>query len=809
MKSIFCLIITCLTLSTVLFAQEGKSDSLNLSLEHLKTYHEKFPEEGIYLHFDKPYYAVGDVIWFKAYVTLGDENLLSAFSKILYVDLLEEHGKTIRSLRLPVTAGISIGDFALDDSLASGIYTIRAYTQWMRNFSKEHIYEKNIAIGRLDQLSQAEVTSNPSATTSKSSQKGSTIPESDIQIFPEGGTFQQGVENDVFVQIPEQAEAGLKGRVLDQDGGVIDVFDINAKGWGVFQFLPQANQAYKIVVEGRNGKILESGFQTDSLLSYALKINNFIPGDVIMQLSVTDTRKLNQAIYLVVQHKGKVFYASKAVPTDKELIVRIPKANLGTGVREVSLFSADMQPLLSRSFFIDHESKYLPLEVVFDKAVYDTHDKIRVEITAGSEMDSLRISSLSAAIVNITQAPVDSLNEENIYSRVLLGRTGSMVLPQMAGAEHVFEQSRELDRYMLSYSRENVWSRMDSSQTVYPIEQDMQVRGQITRYNGKPEPQAKVTLFSPSAGIMIDTVADENGRFAFDRLLFYDSVTFVIQGRTQKGKKNVEIHLDDIPGKFVESQGAQHKLSVNANEKLMAYLQQNIDYYKQLYQSGKLGNSILLNEVQVTTSRENFEHSSNLNGAGNADQIIRAEDLSTCSDLATCLMGRLTGVMFRNGIPYSTRSDNIPMQIIVDGMPMEPDELSMIAPMDVDYIEVLRTIGTTAVYGSMGSGGVLLITTKQGVDRSKRHIFTPGVVTYSPQGFYQIQAFPETNPELMDPTFDKRTTIFWKPDIVTDESGKSYFEFFAGGQPGTYRIVLEGMDLQGRLGRHVSTVEVR
>ena len=29
-----------------------------------------YPIEKVYLHFDKPYYAVGDTMWFKAYLTL-------------------------------------------------------------------------------------------------------------------------------------------------------------------------------------------------------------------------------------------------------------------------------------------------------------------------------------------------------------------------------------------------------------------------------------------------------------------------------------------------------------------------------------------------------------------------------------------------------------------------------------------------------------------------------------------------------------------------------------------------------------------
>ena len=46
------------------------------------------PTEKAYLHLDKPYYAVGDTIWFKAYVTV-DLHIPTPLSKVAYVDLTD------------------------------------------------------------------------------------------------------------------------------------------------------------------------------------------------------------------------------------------------------------------------------------------------------------------------------------------------------------------------------------------------------------------------------------------------------------------------------------------------------------------------------------------------------------------------------------------------------------------------------------------------------------------------------------------------------------------------------------------------
>src|SRR5690606_24133401 len=142
----------------------------------------------------------------------------------------------------------------------------------------------------------------------------------------------------------------------------------------------------------------------------------------------------------------------------------------------------------------------------------------------------------------------------------------------------------------------------------------------------------------------------------------------------------------------------------------------------------------------------------------------------------------------------------------MDGMYMEPDALSMIDVFDVETIEVLRGIGNTAVYGSMGSGGVIIITTKRGDGGSfSRDSYTPGVVTHSPQGYYAVREFYA--PDYSAPVDslagmkDLRTTIHWAPNIVTDDVGAASFEFYTAETPGTYRIVVEGLDIYGRLAR--------
>ncbi|MDB5004733.1 MAG: carboxypeptidase regulatory-like protein [Mucilaginibacter sp.] len=122
-------------------------------------YNSEYPFEKVYLHFDKPYYAVGDTIWFKAYlttdVTINDDmtknkHLPSTVSKVVYVDVLTSKDSTVQRLKLPVTDGMAYGDIKLlKENYAEGNYHIKAYTNWMRNFDAAYYFNKTIPIGTI------------------------------------------------------------------------------------------------------------------------------------------------------------------------------------------------------------------------------------------------------------------------------------------------------------------------------------------------------------------------------------------------------------------------------------------------------------------------------------------------------------------------------------------------------------------------------------------------------------------------------------------------------------------------------------
>ncbi len=84
-------------------------------------------------------------------------------------------------------------------------------------------------------------------------------------------------------------------------------------------------------------------------------------------------------------------------------------------------------------------------------------------------------------------------------------------------------------------------------------------------------------------------------------------------------------------------------------------------------------------------------------------------------DLATLLQGKVAGVDVNAGsirIRGVTSFNNTDPLVVVDGFLGET--MNTVNPNDIENIEVLKDASSTAIYGSRGANGVILITTKKG-----------------------------------------------------------------------------------------------
>ncbi|RYF25885.1 MAG: hypothetical protein EOO42_02850 [Flavobacteriales bacterium] len=139
-------------LLVVFFALMVTWGSLNAQLalplgSKIENYKKAYPIEKNYLSFDKPYYNVGDTIWFKTVLLNGDLSG-SIRSDKMHVELFNDSLILLENRVIPLNNGLGFGDFALDFNLKGGNYTIRAYTNWQQNFGNDYFFQKSFYIGK-------------------------------------------------------------------------------------------------------------------------------------------------------------------------------------------------------------------------------------------------------------------------------------------------------------------------------------------------------------------------------------------------------------------------------------------------------------------------------------------------------------------------------------------------------------------------------------------------------------------------------------------------------------------------------------
>ncbi len=255
MKNRYLIYLTIFCSSILCFGFITEEDPLKALLSKLEGYNEATIREKVHLHLDKPYYTIGDTIWFKSYIVNAENNQLSNRSKVLYVELINENDSLKKSLRLPVTAGLAWGDFILSESFAEGSYRIRAYTNWMRNFDEGFFFDKTITVGNSLSILNTSTKAGPQTTVKKAIPVKATSSDINVQFFPESGNIVSGIRSKIGFKVIGADGLGKKatGYVVNSSSEKVAEFSSEYAGMGTFSLTPVAGQVYTAKVKFDNG----------------------------------------------------------------------------------------------------------------------------------------------------------------------------------------------------------------------------------------------------------------------------------------------------------------------------------------------------------------------------------------------------------------------------------------------------------------------------------------------------------------------------------------------------------------------------
>jgi alpha-2-macroglobulin len=149
---------------------------------------------------------------------------------------------------------------------------------------------------------------------------------------------------------------------------------------------------------------------------------------------------------------------------------------------------------------------------------------------------------------------------------------------------------------------------------------------------------------------------------------------------------------------------------------------------------------------------------------------------SSTVSVQSALEGRVAGVSINSSVRQDIRirgnsslNADGKLLYIIDGKPYLGD-ISSIDPGVIKEIKTLKDESMTAIYGSMASNGVIVITTNSGFDPS-----VAGMKPYL-KGAQYDQDFMEQVTSSGSIRSNFRDNAYWKPDLVTDKNGKVSFE---------------------------------
>lgn len=351
-------------------------------------------------------------------------------------------------------------------------------------------------------------------------------------------------------------------------------------------------------------------------------------------------------------------------------------------------------------------------------------------------------------------------------------------------------------------------------QVTYFMERGISFRGVVKDSRNIPTP-ASVQIIQGNMDNLINLETDESGEFLVTGLKFSDSLIFAFQPVNKKGKllPKIELLPREIPAlNFNYPLIPLHMRKDNAMQRI-----------QNTYQSG--GEKVtVLEEVQITGKAvATMDEKKDVRVYGAPDYVVPGDKLGGTiagSNLLVGLQGKVPGLRVTESLDAggfrtvrvqirgaSSLTGNTEPLILVDGVPF-PDANSLISidPSMVERIEVVTS--ASPQFGSRGSNGIIAIYLKTGY--SARGETNKNFISYKIPGYSRIQPFisPDYSTSKDSQTPDFRTTIFWKPDVKTDDTGNVTVPFYAADLATRYRIVVEGVTEKGVPVRAVSYITV-
>ena len=808
-------------------------------MNQAQTFANNFPREKAYLHFDNTSYYVGDTIWFKAYVTLAEQQTFSQISRPLYVELVDQTGHIADKQIIKLTQGEGNGQFILPPSMLSGYYEVRAYTRWMLAFNEPQYFSRTFPIYQLtnsDKLERSITTYELSS--SMENRPSETEEKLNVRFFPEGGQLVEGVTSQVAFKAESKNEGNieLSGTIYTKEGAEITSFETLHDGMGRFEYTPSAQPAIaKVDFQGKKYE-----FTLPQALPNGYVLSTVSNAGALLVRVFCNAATPQDTLAVFISHQGRPYVhqlISCRADAPQEFI--LPTRKLPAGVLQVSLINRAGNTLCERFVFSNPRA---PLQLSAEglKEVYTPYAPIRCELQVKNAKGEPISGDVSVSIRDAVRS--DYLEyDNNIFTDLLLTSDlkGYIHQPGYYFASPSPRKQTELDILLMVHG----WRKYDMSQAIStapftPLqlpEAQLVLNGQVKSTilkNKLKDIALSVIVKKDDQFITGGTVTDENGRFTIPVEDFEGTTEAVIQTRKVGKERNKDASIL-IDRNFSPAPRAYGYKELHPEWKDLTHWQQKAENFDSLYMDSirKVEGLYVLDEVEIKSKRRQGSNMATKINEKSIDayyDVRRSVDLlrdngkivTTIPELMEKLSPQFDWDRSNDKLTYRQK----PICYIMDNHILSETETQMMLT-EVD--------GLASIIISKGTGGIddeiiqntkmSEVTDSTGVDISKLDKYSVFYLIPLPrrdvlnksqsavlgtrqtviQGYtrpleYYSPAYPTK--ELYMDKVDKRRTLYWNPSVQADENGKAVIECYNNQYSTPLIIQAETLGKDGQIG---------
>ena len=287
----------------------------------------KWLAPSLFVHIDKPVYATGDRLWMSTYLLDAASHQRAGGETALHVDLLTSTGKLVQHQWVRIVDGRGEGNFRLSDTLMTGTYRLRAYTD-EDDAQRRPAFERSVAIYNLFR--------------NELSIRSDSVPQPvDVQILPEGGRWISGLPARLGVKIVQPNGHGLSiaGRIVDDLGAEVVRFKTNQQGMTSVSMEPKPQRTYYADVTYNNQPqhVPLPKPETEGLLLSADAISD------TTRLALTimsSNRVVIDSVYMLIQQHGRVVDQRKILLQNGVAKISLPMTTWLPGLAQITLYDA-------------------------------------------------------------------------------------------------------------------------------------------------------------------------------------------------------------------------------------------------------------------------------------------------------------------------------------------------------------------------------------------------------------------------------------------------------------------------------------